>query len=131
LNPYQEIEQKVTRARTLDELAATLEILLSGGYGVWTDGSLYDIRQLVERVNGLKIEVFAKEHAPPHFHVRGGDVDATFTIADGTLMTGTINGTQLRLVRWWYERSRNSLIEIWNATRPADCPVGPIQLGES
>jgi hypothetical protein len=127
MNPYQELERRVRDASSLSDLVAALEILLTGGFAVWTDGQLYEIKQLVERINGLKVEIFAREHAPPHFHVRGGDIDATFAIEDGRLLGGTIDGRSLRLVQWWYERGKPVLVETWNQTRPDNCPVGELR----
>jgi hypothetical protein len=127
MSPYQELDQRVRGASSLRDLVAALEILLTGGYAVWTDGQLYEIRQLVERINGLRVEIFAREHAPPHFHVRGGDIDATFAIEDGRFLNGSIDGRSLRLVQWWYERGKPLLIETWNQTRPDNCPVGELR----
>ena len=41
----------------MEDSAAVLYDLLSGGYFVWMDGSLYNIKQLAARVNGLQIHV--------------------------------------------------------------------------
>lgn len=62
-------------AKSLDDAGEVLSELLSGGYAVWTDGALYSIRQLVDRLRGLKIIVFPNDHAPPHFHVKDADVE--------------------------------------------------------
>lgn len=126
MNSYEELDRKARKAKSLQESAGVLCDLLSSGYSVWTDGSLYSIRQLVARVNGLQIHVYANEHAPPHFHVKSPNIDASFTIQDCTFMHGNINSREQSLVRWWYERSRSQLVAAWNATRPSDCPVGPV-----
>ncbi|MBK9132077.1 MAG: DUF4160 domain-containing protein [Gammaproteobacteria bacterium] len=126
VNPYAEIERRVREAKSLVELAAALELLLSGGFAVWTDGSLYEIRQLVAQVQGLRIDVFSREHAPPHFHVSSADIDAVFSVEDCSLIRGTIDGRSRKLVEWWYERGRETIVAAWNATRPSDCPVGPV-----
>lgn len=111
---------------TLQDAALLLEAIITGGYSVWTDGTLYNIRQLVARAKGLEIHIYAKEHPPPHFHVKSPDVDAIFTIDDCTFISGNIDGREQRLVKWWYERSRPILIAAWNNSRPSDCTVGPI-----
>jgi hypothetical protein len=126
MDEYQDLESRAKEAASLQDAAAVLSDLLTGGYSVWTDGSLYSIKQLVARVRGLQIHVYSDEHAPPHFHVKSPDVDASFTIQDGSFMHGNIDGREQRLVIWWYERSRPLLVAAWNATRPSDCPVGPI-----
>lgn len=93
MNPHDLIEEKVASARNLPAAIEALAILLSGGYSVWTDGTLYNIKQLVGRVDGLKIEVFAREHPPPHFHISGGGIDATFSLADCAHLEGRCQAT--------------------------------------
>lgn len=126
MNPYDELERRAKEAKSLVDATSVLEILLSEGYAVWVDGRLYEIRQLIARVNGLRIEVFSREHAPPHFHVSSADIDATFSVADGAFIHGTIDGRSRKLVEWWYGRARNVVVAAWNESRPSDCPVGPI-----
>lgn len=126
MSPYVDVEHFVREASSLDDLALVLTELLTGGYSVWINGSLYNIRQLVTRVGALQVHVYADEHPPPHFHVKSPDIDAVFTIDDCTYVRGNIDGREQHLVRWWYDRSRNKLIEAWNSTRPTDCPVGPV-----
>lgn len=82
MTPYDMIDEQISQARTLEELNQVLYILLNGDFAVWDDGSLYSIRQLVARFSGLKVEIYSKEHPPPHFHVKGGDVDAVFSISN-------------------------------------------------
>ena len=126
MNPSSEIEKRVSDAQTLSEMAASLEELLSGPYSVWLNGNLINIKQIVDRINGLKIEVFSIEHPPPHFHVYGNGINVTFSINDCSLIKGDIGGREKSLIKWWYNRSRKNLIQIWNETRLSDCPVGPI-----
>ncbi|WP_420843105.1 DUF4160 domain-containing protein [Geothrix terrae] len=105
-----------------------LEILLSGGYGVGEGNQVYSIRQLVDSVNGLRIEIFSREHAPPHFHVSKGNTNATFSITDGHHLNGEIGSREKALVQWWFARSQAKLLRIWNETRPSGCQVGPIHI---
>ena len=126
MNPYDELEYRANNSETLEDSTEVLEILLSGGFSVWEDGSLYEIKQLVGKVNGLRIKVFAKEHPPPHFHISGGGIDATFSITDCEHLEGNIGRREKELVAWWYQRSRSTLIQAWNNSRPTDCPVGPV-----
>jgi hypothetical protein len=126
MNPYEELEKSIVEATSLDGAALGLTKLLTGGYSIWTDGSLYNIKQLVDRIGGLKIVVYANEHPPPHFHVKSPDVDAVFTIDECIYIRGNIDGREQRLVKWWHDRARPQLVHAWNTTRPADCPVGPI-----
>ena len=126
MDPYEQLERSLVEAESLEVAAVALNELLTGGYAVWTDGRLYNIKQLVARVGGLKIHIYADEHPPPHFHVESPNIDATFTIDNCTFLRGNIDGREQRLVKWWYDRARPQLVVSWNATRPTDCPVGPI-----
>jgi hypothetical protein len=126
MNLEEAIANAIRRARTADELALALERLIDGGFAVWFDGSLIETRQLVARVRGLRIEIQSREHPPPHFHVRAPGLRVSFAIEDCRLLEGSISGRDRALIEWWYGHSRPLLIEVWNATRPADCPVGPI-----
>ena len=123
-----EFEKQIESASSLPDLGTVLQNLLSGNYNVWRNGLLMSIKVLVDRVDGLRIEIRHNEHAPPHFHVIGNDFDASYSILDGSLLNGRPNHIQERLVRWWYDRSRSKLISIWNNTRPSGCPVGPINM---
>ena len=119
------IQNKINDTDSIDDLALILKNLLAY-HSVWEDGRLYSIRALVDRVEGLKIEIFHDEHPPPHFHVTANGISAMFTIKDCEEMKGNLDSRELRLVKWWYNKSRSKLIKVWNDTRPSDCPVGPI-----
>jgi hypothetical protein len=121
-------ENRLESSDSLDDLAMVLEILLSGGYSVWERNQIYSTRQLVDSVNGLRIEIFSREHAPPHFHVSKGSIDATFSISDGRHLNGSIGNREKALVEWWFARSQAKLVRIWNETRPSGCQVGPIHI---
>jgi hypothetical protein len=124
------LKKLVQEAQTIEDLAKSLELLLNSGCTVWVEPSgeqkLLYTRALVERINGLKIEIYPVEHVPPHFHVKSADIDAAFTIRDCALLKGTIDGKTQRLIVYWHSVSRQKLVEVWNRTRPTNCPVGPI-----
>lgn len=48
-----DLEKELGCAASIEDALPALECLLSDGYSVWTDGSLYFIKELVGRVNGL------------------------------------------------------------------------------
>lgn len=121
----QQVGDKISAARNLDELAATLEHLLSSGM-VMFDGQLIFTRKLVARVQGVRIAINPREHAPPHFHILAPGLNASFTIDSCSLLAGEISANHQRLVEKWFMSARPLLVREWNATRPSDCPVGPI-----
>ena len=45
---YRSPEQLIAEARTLEESASALKFLLYGGFGIWTDGRPYHIRERIE-----------------------------------------------------------------------------------
>ena len=92
----------------------------------------YEFRKaLVENIDGLKIEIFANEHPPPHFRVKYQGMTANFRISDG----GVENGDRALLrkygknIKSWWNKNKPHLIKIWNERRPADCPVGEYRGG--
>lgn len=81
--------------------------------------------EVVDRINGLKIEVFSNEHPPPHFRVKYQSSTANFRISDCERLNGS--GEVLKYeknVRLWWGDNKQTLIEAWNNNRPSDCPVG-------
>jgi hypothetical protein len=128
MTPAELLAQKIKAARSLEAAAYWLEFMLSDECEVLPNGSviIYGRRHLVARVCGLQIEIHSREHPPPHFHVAGGGINASFSIADGSLVAGELSEKQRRVVMAWYKEGRSQLVSTWNATRPSSCPVGPI-----
>lgn len=111
----------------LTEAVEWLESLLNGPCEVVThDGQdfIVEQRQLIERLEGLKIEIYPNEHPPPHFHAVAPKVDASFAIDDCRLLKGDISGQDHRKIRLWHANFKPLLIDRWNATRPTLCKVG-------
>ena len=113
---------------TLAELAGWLEMLLHEPCSIWEKENgelvLLQIRQLVARLNGLKIEVYPNEHPPPHFHVTSPKVSASFTIDECKKLEGVISSGDLQKVRYWHQSAKSLLIDSWNSSRPTNCVVG-------
>ena len=85
-----------------------------------SDGTL---EFLVDRFAGLRVEVFAREHPPPHFRVSCGQEAANYRIADCTQLNVGLR-REHRTVRAWHAANKQKLIAAWNSRRPSDCPVG-------
>jgi len=86
--------------------------------------NLIEIRKLVGRVDGLKIEIFSNEHPPPHFHVKSPNIDASFSIEDCRKLNGNIERGDLKKIEYWHKHSKVLLIKHWNESRPTNCVVG-------
>ncbi|GMQ49376.1 DUF4160 domain-containing protein [Vibrio sp. 10N] len=114
----------------MDEYAEWLSALLYGQcYVEEFDGELciIEIKHLVSNQGGVKIEIFSDEHPPPHFHVKSGDIDASFSIEDCSVVDGTVRNKELKAIKFWHNSLKQKLIEVWNETRPSDCTVGLYQ----
>jgi type I restriction enzyme, R subunit len=80
---------------------------------------------LVKRFKDIKIEIFAKEHPPPHFRVKTNAGTGNFSIVNcEPLDCASAILRRHREIKRWYSQNRQLLIDTWNSTRPSDCPVG-------
>jgi hypothetical protein len=112
---------------SIDEWALWLEAILHGPCSIFTrDGEsiLLQNKQLVDRLDGLRIRIYPDEHPPPHFHVTSPNVNASFAIEDCRLLSGRAAPESLQKIKHWHKFSKPTLIEVWNATRPTNCTVG-------
>lgn len=118
------------KLKSFDDFAAWLEAILNNPCNVWEENGkmfLIEIKQLVAKVHGLKIEIYPDEHPPPHFHVKSPNIDASFNIENCNLLQGKIEGRDKKKIEYWHKHAKPLLIEIWNSTRPTNCTVGAYQ----
>jgi hypothetical protein len=108
-----ELQQEIADAANVQESLVVLEQLLSGGYNVLPNGDLYFIKALVGRVRGLSIYIYPKDHSPPHFHIRGGGLDAAFSIQDCSLLKGRVDSRHHGLIKWWHREAQGKLQYAW------------------
>jgi hypothetical protein len=108
----------------LDHAARRLSLLFAS-CRVWPDGTVVETKVQIARIGGVIIEIFSKEHAPPHFHVRHSGKKATYIIENCERVEGSLGGGEDEIVRYWFKgEGRSVLIDAWNRTRPGDCSVG-------
>ena len=119
---------KIIDFKQVEEFETHLEEFLNSSASIlWEDGQqiLGIGKALVGQVSGLRIEIRPREHAPPHFHVIGPGINASFSISNGEHLAGNLDSRQINKIQFWYEFSKHKLIQVWNETRPYKCPVGP------
>ena len=118
-NPSGWFADQIAAAQGLDALADVLLQLLDSGLGVWTDGSLYFTRARVHRLGHLSLEVYPRDHNPPHFHVHSSDGSAVFKLEDCSLWKGSLaTGDRVR-VEWFFRNGgQEKLTEAWERLRP-------------
>lgn len=84
--------------------------------------------EYVGSIGGLKISIYANEHPPPHFHVEYNGESNSFSILDGSPMYPKDLKKYFRNINKWFIKNRVKLIDAWNRNRPANCPIGAIQV---
>jgi len=92
---------------TFDEWALWLEAILHGPVSIFVRDSGEEVlshgKQLVERLDGLRITIYPNEHPPPHFHVEAPDVDASLQLR----IAGSWVGNRRRR---WYKKSGSGTV---------------------
>lgn len=66
---------------------------------------------------GIVIEMYFRDHPPPHFHARYGGDEAVIAIATGEVIAGSLPGRALRLVREWTLMHGDELNANWDLAR--------------
>ena len=121
----------INKAGSLNDILRVLERFLSSDdYVEEENGKKYAVetRVRVNTIGGYKIEIYADEHSPPHFHiVKDSNKLAAYTIDDCTKLSGTLPNVVERKVKFFHECAKDKLIRYWNDTRPGDCEVGKIR----
>lgn len=72
---------------------------------------------------GIAIEMYFRDHPPPHFHARYGGEEAVIAIATGEVIAGSMPGRALRLVREWTLMHQNELNANWDLARAREALV--------
>jgi hypothetical protein len=73
----------------------------------------------VAEFSGLKINMYAADHNPPHVHVIYADDEALLAIDDGRIIAGDMPAKQLRAARAWLDANRVAVVARWAALNPA------------
>ncbi|MEM8884084.1 MAG: DUF4160 domain-containing protein [Planctomycetota bacterium] len=71
------------------------------------------------------IAMYYNDHAPPHFHAKYGEHEATFLIQPHGLLEGTLPSRAARMVREWAALHEAELHMNWLRAR-AGSPLHPI-----
>jgi hypothetical protein len=66
-------------------------------------------------VEGVKIQFFAVEHPPPHFHAVIAEHRAQIDIRSLQVLRGRLPPAKLAVVIAWAEGRREALMDAWNA----------------
>lgn len=77
----------------------------------------------ISRFFGMVVEMFFRDHAPPHFHVRYGSARARLRIAPVELLDGRLPVRHLAMVAEWATLNQAELLENWDRLRTDRPPL--------
>ena len=63
---------------------------------------------------GIVIQMFWRDHAPPHFHALYAEHEALIDLRDFRDIRGSLPGRAMALVLEWATEHRDELMENWN-----------------
>jgi hypothetical protein len=76
----------------------------------------------LSRFYGLVIYMFAKDHIPPHCHVKYGEYRGLINILTGELLEGYLPRRAVRLIQDWVELHHDELLANWTEAQK-DNPI--------
>lgn len=71
---------------------------------------------------GIVIQMFWKDHAPPHFHALYGEYEILIDLRNLRALRGSLPRRAMALVLEWPAEHRDELIEDWNLCRQLQPP---------
>ena len=83
----------------------------------------------ISRFYGILIGMFFDEHAPPHFHAKYAEHEATIDIRNFSVLRGKLPPKALVLVIEWAAQHQDELLEDWQlAEQHGDLkPIDPLK----
>ena len=66
---------------------------------------------------GIVIQMYWRDHAPPHLHAYYQGMEALIAIGDGRVIAGHISRPGLRIVQDWIAKNRDALMANWERGR--------------
>jgi hypothetical protein len=72
----------------------------------------------IDRIFGIRICVFSRDHLPPHFHAFYGEYEALIDIRGGEVIAGGLPRKKLREALEYLEKNREDLLETFFQLNP-------------
>jgi len=69
-------------------------------------------------IDSVKIDIYSREHPPPHFHAIYGDYEALITIEDFEIYVGRLPKPQLNKVINWAKTNQALILENFKRLNP-------------
>ncbi len=67
----------------------------------------------IVQIGNLKIQVFADDHNPPHFHIVTPDHEVLVRLGDFAVLAGSIDRRSLDIALSWAAENRERLDHEW------------------
>ena len=82
----------------------------------------------ISRFLGIVVHMYFQDHAPPHFHARYGEHQASIAIADGSVLAGSLPARALALAREWAALRERELADDWRRAEAGEplVPIAPL-----
>jgi len=82
---------------------------------------LYKIKRMpeIDRISGIRICVFSRDHLPPHFHAFFGEYEALISIREGSVIAGELPRKKLRRTLEYLEQNQGDLLETFYQLNPS------------
>lgn len=68
---------------------------------------------LIAIVDGVRISVYPDDHPPPHFHARFAEDEATFSVATGELLEGSLPRSKADTIKRWHMAHQDEIAYLW------------------
>ena len=83
----------------------------------------------IPRFFGRVIQMYLRDHDPPHFHVRYGSFRARIGITPVECLSGTLPPRPLAMVLFWASLHQAELVECWQRIQQGEPPrrVAPLE----
>lgn len=72
----------------------------------------------VDRIFGIRICVFSRDHLPPHFHAFYGEYEALINIREAVVIAGGLPRRKLREALEYLAQNRDDLLETFYQLNP-------------
>ena len=73
-------------------------------------------------IDGVKIDIYSREHPPPHFHAIYAEFEVEIDIRTLEVLRGQLPKRALALVLEWAADHRTELMEDWNLCQAKQLP---------
>lgn len=72
----------------------------------------------IDRISGIRVCVFSRDHLPPHFHASYGEYEALIDIREGVVIVGGLPRKKLREVLEYLAENQEDLLETFYQLNP-------------